>query len=91
MSALPQDPHAKPVIAVRVETNQHRHALARVIAGPDAGDDEVSFGHGKKRQLRHAHQPAHVLRAAGAIDSAISVRRQPCRQKYTTAMQSSPR
>ncbi|WP_164893342.1 hypothetical protein [Mesorhizobium sp. M7A.T.Ca.US.000.02.1.1] len=60
MPALPQDPHAKPEIAVRMEANEHRHALARVIAGPDAGDDEVSFGHGKKRQLRHADQPAHV-------------------------------
>ncbi|WP_198021015.1 hypothetical protein [Mesorhizobium sp. LNJC391B00] len=44
-----------------MEANEHRHALAGVVAGPDAGDDEVSFGHGKKRQLRHSDKPAHVL------------------------------
>ncbi|OBQ59581.1 hypothetical protein EFV37_22115 [Mesorhizobium loti] len=61
MSALPQDPHAGLEIAVRVEANEHRHALAGGVEAPDAGDDEVSFGHGKKRQLRDADQPAHVV------------------------------
>jgi len=61
MSSLPQDPHAGLEIAVRMEANEHRHALAGMIARPDAGDDEASFGHGKKRQLRHSDQSAHVL------------------------------
>lgn len=42
------------------ETDQHRHALAGCIAAPDAGDDDVSFGHGLQRQLRHADQALHV-------------------------------
>ncbi|WP_166647717.1 hypothetical protein [Aquamicrobium defluvii] len=43
-----------------METDQHRHALAGAIAAPDAGDDDVSFGHGLQRQLRYANQALHV-------------------------------
>lgn len=42
------------------EAGQHRHSLARNIAAADTNDDEMSFGHGLQRQLRHADQPLHV-------------------------------
>lgn len=45
---------------MRVEANEHRHPLAGEVAAANPCDDEASFGHGKKRQLRDPNQPAHV-------------------------------
>ncbi|TIU45069.1 MAG: hypothetical protein E5W19_31940 [Mesorhizobium sp.] len=62
MPLFPQNPHAGLFQPGRAEADQRRHALAGEVGRLDVGDDEVSFGHGKKRQLRDADQLAHVRR-----------------------------